>query len=349
MKIFIRRVIALSLVFGLFFGVGAGMVKIFSSRDKAVSTDETAVTVDDKERTNILLLGVDARSGDTVSRSDTIILASIDPEVNRVALVSIPRDTKISGSAAGGMDKINAANVIGGPELAVDKVEELMNEKIDYYIELDFEGFKKIIDTIGGVTINVDQRMYKPSENIDLQPGEQKLDGSDALAFVRFRGYTMGDIERTAHQQEFIKALGKELLKPSTIIKLPSLIKEARADVKTNLGLADMLKIASWAPGFSSDSIIAQTLPGSFYDQRNSEGVLTASYWIADKKQVSGLLDTMLSGQTVAVLSGATSTSIVSSSGTKTTSQTQTTVDTDETNQERASLPSPGHGIKTKI
>jgi len=352
MKLFIKRIFALAVVFGLFFGVGCGIVDLLSPDVKTVTTDETdAPPVEDGKRTNILLLGVDARKGETISRSDTIILASIDPELNKAAVVSIPRDTKISGSASGGMDKINAANVIGGPELAVEKVEELMNEKIDYYVEIDFEGFKNIIDAMGGVTINVDQRMYKPSEDINLKPGLQTLDGRDALAFVRFRDYPMGDIERTAHQQEFIKALGKEILKPGTIVKLPSLVKEARANVKTNLGIKDMLKMATWAPGFSGESIVAQTLPGSFYDQRNSKGVLTASYWIADKTKTATLLDTMLSGQTVAVVSGTSTTTIKNTSGTSTktintTTTNKTQAEIDKTNKERSQLPSPGHGTK---
>jgi len=350
MKLFIKKALIVSVVFGIFFGLGAGLVQLFSSGEKTAGEDSAETTVQDKERTNILLLGVDARGGETVSRSDTIILASIDPDMNRVAVVSIPRDTKISGSANGGFDKINAANVVGGPELAVDKVEELMSEKVDYYIEIDFEGFKNIIDTLGGVTINVDQRMYKPSEDIDLKPGLQKLNGSDALAFVRFRGYINGDIDRTAHQQEFMKALGKQLLQPSTIVKLPTLIKEARANVKTNLGLTDMWKIASWAPGFSSDAITAQTLPGSFYDQRNEQGVLTASYWMADKGQATTLLDKMLKGQTVAVIvQGTSSTQTTSGSATKTITKTQTQAEIDKVNQERANLPSPGHATKTKL
>jgi len=346
--VLIKKALLLSLVFGIFFGVGAGLVQLFGLGDKTAASDPAAATVADKERTNILLLGVDARSGETISRSDTIILASVDPDVNRVAVVSIPRDTKINGSTTGGMDKINAANVVGGPELAVQKVEELMSEKVDYYIEIDFEGFKKIIDTLGGVTINVDQRMYKPSEDIDLKPGLQKLNGSDALAYVRFRGYINGDIDRTAHQQEFIKALGKELLQPSTIVKLPTLIKEARANVKTNLGLTDMLKIASWAPGFSSDGIVAQTLPGSFYDERNAQGILTASYWMADKGQATTLLDKMLSGQTVAVIVPGSTTTKTTSAGSsvKTTTKPQTQAEIDKANQERSNLPSPGHGTK---
>ncbi|MEA4924839.1 MAG: LCP family protein [Syntrophomonadaceae bacterium] len=349
MKLYIKTALLMVIVFGIFFGIGAGLGQMFKPDDKTTLAEESNVTtVQDKERTNILLLGVDAREGDstTSARSDTIILASIDPQQKRVAVVSIPRDTKVNGSANGGFDKINAANVVGGPEMAVEKVEELMGEKIDYYMEIDFEGFKNIIDTLGGVTINVDQRMYKPSEDIDLKPGIQELDGSDALAFVRFRDYLNGDIDRTAHQQEFLKALGKELLQPSTLVKLPTLITEAKAHVKTDLSLADMFKIASWAPGFSSDSIIAQTLPGSFYDQRNEQGVLTASYWIADKTVVSTLLDKMLSGQTVAVIVPGSVHQTTTTGSSKTSTDTQNQTDTDKIKQERSNLPSAGHGAK---
>ncbi len=325
MKSFIKKTFLVAIVFGLFFGIGCGIVGLFAPSATTVATDasEPTVIVDDSKRTNILLLGIDARGGEKISRSDTIILASIDPKLNKAALVSIPRDTKISGSAAGGMDKINAANVAGGPEYVVEKVEELMNEKIDYYVEIDFKGFKNIIDALGGVTIDVDQRMYKPSEDINLKPGVQTLDGYGALAFVRYRDYPMGDIERTEHQQTFLKALGEEVLKPSTIVKLPTLVREVKANVKTNLGLKDMLKMAAWAPGFSGESIVAQTLPGSFYDQRNSQGVLTASYWIADKTKTPTLLDTMLNGQTVAVVQGGSTT--VTKPATNSTNKTPAT------------------------
>ena len=334
MKSFIKKSFLLAIVFGLFFGVGCGVAGLFSASVPTVATSDpepAAPAVDDKKRTNILLLGVDARKGEKISRSDTIILASVDPKLNRAALVSIPRDTKISGSAAGGMDKINAANVAGGPEYAVEKVEELMNEQIDYYVEIDFEGFKNIIDALGGVTIDVDQRMYKPSEDINLKPGLQTLDGYGALAFVRYRDYPMGDIERTEHQQAFLKALGQEVLKPATVVKLPTLIREVKANVKTNLGLKDMLKMASWAPGFTNESIVAQTLPGSFYDQRNAQGVLTASYWVADKNKTPTLLDTMLNGQTVAVVQGSSTTVTKSPNPSSVKKPETTTTDTQDT------------------
>ena len=353
MKSYLRFMLMMGLVFGIFYALGVGLVGAFLPGTKQANNDTSSV-VADKQRTNILFLGVDARPGDTNSRSDTMILASIDPARNKVAIVSIPRDTQISGVAGSGMDKINSANVTGGPELAVKKVESLMGEKIDYYVEMNFEGFKKVVDTLGGVTIDVDQRMYKPTEDINLQPGLQVLDGRDALGFVRFRGYVMGDIERTAHQQEFIKALGKELLKPATLIKLPQLIREANTYVDTNLRLTDMLKMATWAPGFNSESIVAQTLPGYFYDQRDSNGVLTQSYWIADTKQAGGLLDKMLNGQTVAVLVEAPAsastpvrTSDVPKVKVKTPSlpKQKLPLETDKINWERSNLPSAGHGV----
>lgn len=302
MKPLFKLALIFCLVFLISFGLGASVRGLILPAADDENENQAEVTIPEGERTNILLLGTDARPGETQTRTDTIILASIDPKLDKVALVSIPRDTqiKIKGSY---VDKINGANVVGGPELVVEKVEELVGENINYYVEMDFEGFKKIIDTIGGVNLNVDQRMYKPSEDIDLQAGQQLLNGRQALAFVRFRDYALGDIERAEHQQIFLKALGNELLKGKNIIKLPSLVKTINKNIDTNLRMADMLKIASWAPGFNKDSVIAQTLPGYFLDKRDDYGNLIQSYWVADQKKTAGLLEKMLAGQTVAVIS----------------------------------------------
>jgi LCP family protein required for cell wall assembly len=251
-------------------------------------------------------------------------------------------------------DKINSANAVGGPELVVEKVEELVGENIDYYVEMNFEGFQKIIDTIGGVDINVDQRMYKPSEDIDLKAGQQHLDGSQALAYVRFRDYALGDIDRTEHQQIFLKALGNEMLHAKNIVKLPALVKVVKENIDTNLRTADMLKIASWAPGFNSSSIIAQTLPGYFLDKRDAYGNLIQSYWIADQDKTEGLLEKMLAGQTIAVVSDSPASyssgnesSIKNEDDESGDSESEQTID--ELNWERSRLPSAGHDIKNKV
>ncbi len=350
MKTFFRFMIVAGIVFGISFGVGASLQAFLLGHftDQAQNDDKAAPQIADDERCNILLLGVDARPGEEKqTRTDTMILASIDPKLNKAAFVSIPRDTKIEIN--GGIEKINSANTFGGPDLAVEKVAELMDENIDYYVEMDFNGFAKIIDALGGVNIYVDQRMYKPSEDIDLRKGQQLLNGKQALGFVRFRDYAMGDIGRTEHQQIFLKALAKEIMKPKNIAKLPLLVREANRNIDTNLRLSDMLKMASWAPGFNSKSIIAQTLPGYFWDRRDAYGNLTQSYWVADKQKTNGLLEKMLAGKTVSVVSEAPPSDNSSSQTVADNSDSQSVAKNDELNWERSRLPSNGHGVNENV
>ncbi len=329
------------LIFLLFFTMGSAIsTYVLTNNTEDENTDEDTVLVEqDGERTNILVLGVDARPGDENSRSDTMLLVSIDPQLDKAAVISIPRDTRVDVPGSP-LDKICTANYAGGPEYAVKIVEDFMNINIDYYVEADFNGFKSVIDTIGGVTINVPQRMYKPSEGIDLYPGTQKLDGYQALAFVRYRGYEFGDIERTSYQQEFLIAVADELLQPKTITKIPALLKEVRSYVKTDIGLSDMLRIASWTPGFTSSSIITQTLPGYFYDVYNDEGVMEQSYWVADQEEAAHVLDNLFEGKTLAVIQTSPYPVYVPPQNDEAEA---------DINTERSKLPSPGHLVETGI
>jgi len=340
---YIKYTIMTVIVFALFFAMGSGISTYMKITSMGTDTDnytEDAVSAaEEGERTNILVLGVDARPGDDHSRSDTMILVSIDPKLDKAAVISIPRDTRVNVPGSP-LDKICTANYAGGPEYAVEIVEDFMGVNIDYYIEADFNGFESVIDTLGGVTINVPQRMYKPSEGIDLYPGNQKLDGKQALAFVRYRGYEYGDIERTNQQQDFVIALADELLQPKTVIKLPALIKEVREYVSTDIALSDMLKMASWAPGFDSSSLITQTLPGYFYDLYNDEDELEQSYWIADQEEAARLIENMFAGQTVAVIQASPFPVYVPSQDDEEDTEESNLVDI---NEARANLPSPGH------
>lgn len=301
-KFFFKFMLLSGAIFGMFFGIGAGLTGFVQSANlnpQGPDQEHAAeTTIVEGHRTNILLLGVDARAGDDQSRSDTMMLVSIDPELKKIALVSIPRDTRVA--IENGHDKINAAYYYGGPELAVECVEQLLDINIDNYAQIDFKGFEKIVDLMGGVTYNVPQRMYKPSEDIDLHAGTQVLDGEQALGLVRFRDYVMGDIQRTAQQQDFLKAMAREMLQPKSIIRLPKIATELNHYIDTDLTVADMVQLASWAPKFKADDIIAQTLPGSFYDERDSYGNSIKSYWLADTDKVQNLLENMLTGQTVA-------------------------------------------------
>ena len=328
------------LVFGVFFGIGTGLTAVFqhNTAGQVESKDQSKDAIEG-ERINILLLGVDARPGEEHSRSDVMMLLGIDTEQNRVVVVSIPRDTKLDNTEYG-VDKICGINAVSGPEAAVKTVEEMMDTDIDYYMEMDFKGFKKIVDTLGGVTIDVPCRMYKPLEGIDLQPGVQQLNGSQALGFVRYRGYTTADIQRTAMQQAFIKALAREVLQPKTIPRIPRLVKELSQCVKTNMPLSEVMRLATWVPHFDSGHLAAQTLPGNFYDVRDEAGNLVASYWIADENQASSLLDQMFSGKTISVVENHPVTEVTSN---PLDNETADDGSEQKVNNQRASLPSPGH------
>lgn len=251
---------------------------------------------------NILFMGIDARDAQSNSRSDTMILASIDPSSKKVAMVSIPRDTRIKNSA-GKYDKINSINLLEGPEAACKKVGELLNVPVDYYVVTNFAGFGDIVDALGGVHINVESNMHHvdteyPELSIDLDKGYQYLNGQQALAFVRYRGGATADIGRTENQQKFIKALAAEMLQTKTILKLPQLAPELYKNVHTNLPIKDLIYLANMADKLDMANINAQTLPGYFLHD-NATG---ASYWEADKQTAGILVQSLLQGQTFKVI-----------------------------------------------
>jgi len=251
---------------------------------------------------NILFMGIDARDAKSNSRSDTMILTSIDPNTQKTAMVSIPRDTRIKNSS-GHDDKINSINLLDGPEAACKEVGKLLDVKVDYYVITNFAGFGEIVDALGGVHINVESTMYhadplNPELAINLSKGYQYLNGKQALAYVRYRGGATADIGRTENQQKFIKALAAEMLKSKTILKLPELIPQINKNVRTNLPLKDMIYLANMAQKFDMTNINAQTLPGYFLH----DNITGASYWEADQKVAKVLVASLLKGETFKVV-----------------------------------------------
>ncbi len=248
------------------------------------------------KRINVLLLGIDARQGETMARSDSMILASCDPKSDQVSLLSLPRDTRvlIPGHA---FDKINSASVYGGPELSMKVVSSLLGVQVKNYVIANFSGFKDIVDTLGGVTLDVEQNMYHEDEEedlgINLKKGVQRLNGDKALQYVRYRDYELGDIDRTKQQQKFLMALGKEMLQPSTIAKLPKLIPEINRYIKTNLGVSDMVKMASAMKNIENYNMVAQTLPGRPIE------IDGGSYWGVDPTEAKQTVAKLFSGEIV--------------------------------------------------
>lgn len=212
-----------------------------------------AVHTDSHKKVTILLLGINQRKND-IGRSNVTCVVTIDPDTKKISMLWVPRDSrvKIPGHE---WNKIGHAYAYGGPKLSEQTVSELLGIPIDYYVAVNMDGFKKVIDALGGVDINVDKRMYyyDPYDEgevdndglIDLQPGQQHMDGNTALQYVRFRHDEMGDIGRIERQQKFAKALLADVVSPSIIMKLPGAIKEASAVFNTDMPLSEMLSLST--------------------------------------------------------------------------------------------------------
>jgi len=231
----------------------------------------------------VLLIGVDARKANEPSRSDTIILVFFDAAGKRVDLLSIPRDTyvRIPGY---GLDKINAAHALGGPQLLMDTINSFLGTRVTKYVEVDFEGFESIVDLLGGVDIEVEKRMYYPEEGINLKPGFQHLNGRDALAYVRFRNDPEGDIARIGRQQKFLKAMLDQVLRLGTLPKIPKLVSEVSKYVRTNLSTMEMLGLALFLKDMNSSTIVSHMVPG---EGKYIKGI---SYWVPDQEKLKAVL-----------------------------------------------------------
>lgn len=249
-----------------------------------------------KDKIIVMIMGVDEREGD-VGRSDTLMIATLDPKKKKAALLSIPRDTRVKIKGYG-FDKINAAYAYGGYELTQDTVEDLIGVHMEHHILINIKSFKKIIDAIGGVDINVEKRMYYEDVwdddgglLIDLQPGLQHMDGDTAITYVRYRDEE-GDIGRIRRQQKFMQAVMDKVTSPAIIPRIPSIIKEVVGSVQTDLSVKQLIEFATSLKDAQKSGLQAEMLPGK---PMYIDGV---SYWIPDlgklRTTVANTLDTTL-------------------------------------------------------
>ncbi len=229
-----------------------------------------------KENVNILVLGSDSR-GESGARSDTIIFLRLNPEKQMAYLVSIPRDSRVS-IPEHGVRKINAAYSLGGPSLAIKTVQNLLGLPIHHYIEVDFQGFKHLVDTIGGVWVNVEKpiRDHFDGKSQVLKSGYQKLNGTQALIYVRTRKDPTGDFARMERQQNFLKALLKEVCQLKSTFKIPKLVSVISEHIKTDMSLSQMISLANEFRNINEEKLETVTLPGE------SRMINGASYVILD-------------------------------------------------------------------
>lgn len=233
-----------------------------------------------KDKAMILIMGVDTREDD-IGRSDTMMVAAVDPKKKQSSLLSIPRDTRVH-IAGYGYEKINAAFLLGGRKLAQSTVEDFLGTPIDHYVMVNNRAFKKVIDAIGGIDIDVEMRMeYEdPWDDdgglvIDLYPGFQHLDGKEAIGYVRYRDEE-GDIGRIARQQKFVRAVMEKITSPSIITDLPGIASAVYDNIETDMSLRQLLELAGALKEARSQGLKAEMIPGEPYD--NPEDGL--NYWV---------------------------------------------------------------------
>lgn len=280
-----------------------GLVFGFYKYATGLSGLDTELGEDMTGRINILVLGVDAGvNGSRTSewtRSDVIMVVSVDPITKDAAVLSIPRDTRvfIPGKIAE-YSKIGHAHAYGGPDLAIETVEEFLEIDIDYYARVDFEAFRRAVNALGGVDMDIPEDMdyVDPYQDlhISFKKGMQHLDGQKALEVVRYRGYTNADIGRIKVQDLFLKALAKKAASLSSILKIRALYDDLKPYVKTDLTLQEIVQLADIARGIELENIKMGMVPG--IDRNIIDDGIELSYWVPDGDGTAQMVTDLIKG-----------------------------------------------------
>ena len=242
------------------------------------------------DRVNILLLGIGGPGHDGPYLTDTIMIASVKPSTNQVALISIPRDLLVNMPGFG-PHKINAANAFGesktpgaGAAYATQVIEETFGTHIPYYVRVDFQAFERIIDTVGGVTVDVERTFVDTSypldelkyQTVSFTKGTQTLNGKNALIYSRSRhgnNNEGSDFARAKRQQKILVAVKEKILSAETLmnpVRINEITDTLSTHVNTNIEFADLVRLLKIAKGFQGEQIknmVFDTSEGNFLEE----------------------------------------------------------------------------------
>lgn len=287
----VAECIRIGMIVGVFFLVSYGVneaVNIYQALGKLEKAPEESrfAEVEDKEtkeppkwtgkeRVNILFLGGDARGleENQIARSDSMLVASIDPVTKKAHLISLLRDTYVP-IPGHGKGRINTAITLGGAKLAMQTAGDLLGLDIQYYVYAEFEGFKALVDAMGGIEFEVEKNMRYTDNadgnryDIDLKKGLQMLDGDKALQYVRFRHDALSDFTRTERQRNFMMAVAKELQSTGNLLRISSIVESITPFIETNMSVSDMLKLSQLGLGMTIAGSIQAPPMELVYDQR---------------------------------------------------------------------------------
>jgi LCP family protein required for cell wall assembly len=245
--------ITLSIVGVISIAIAAYVYSIYNSVEQAANkmyeqpTREKSekrvkqVEIVDQEPISVLIMGVDERANDR-GRSDTLIVMTVNPEKQSMQMVSIPRDTRTEIIGRGFDDKINHSYAFGGTDMALATVENFLDIPIDYYIKVNMESFKDIVDTVGGVTVN--NPFQFTYEGSTFNQGELNLNGVEALKYSRMRyDDPRGDFGRQDRQKQVILGIIQKGASFSSLTKFDDVLDVLGTNVKTNLSFDQMVDI----------------------------------------------------------------------------------------------------------
>lgn len=282
---------------------------------KGDKTDEEIMAINDALKTDkdatftepfyLMLIGTDESedSDEDMHRSDTNIVVRVDPLNNQATMVSIPRDTRVDIDGYG-MNKFNAAYAYGGAAGAVREANQLLGIEISHYAEVNFGKLKELVDAVGGVDVEVSERIDDPDADgtsahpewprVIIEEGEQHLNGNEALVFARSRAYADGDFTRTANQRKLIMAIVNKVLALNTTDLLGA-IQAASQCVTTDLAVGDIAALAQQFQDEGDLTIYSSMVPS--YTQDISEGGTLVSYVINDEAATKEMMALVEAGK----------------------------------------------------
>ncbi|UOQ50293.1 LCP family protein [Gracilibacillus caseinilyticus] len=243
-----------------------------------------------KDSISILFIGIDdsekrQSNNESSQLSDALILATLNKQDHSVKMLSIPRDSYVYVPIKDRQTKINHAHAYGGPSATIETVEQFLDIPVDYFVRINFNAFMDVVDTLNGITVEVPYEFYEQDSQdrknaIHLLPGEQTLNGEEALALARTRKLD-NDIERGKRQQQIMKAILQKSMSLGSVFKYDDLIEAVGNNMKTNMTFNEMKSLVSY--GTSGQlNIETYTLQGSdsridgtYYYQVNEESLST--------------------------------------------------------------------------
>ncbi|MGO5065993.1 LytR family transcriptional regulator [Clostridium sporogenes] len=287
-------------VLGYFYLLG------FTNNSKLGEGKINTKKAEDGEPVNILVMGVDvgdpnSKEAADPKRTDTMLVVNYNPKTKEINIVSVPRDTRVTMN--GKKIKINSAHAVNGVNGSIEAVENLLGIEINNYAKVDYEGFRKVIDAIGGVEMDITRNMNydDPSQNLHIhfQKGTTvHLDGKKAEEFFRWRknnngtGLADGDLGRIENQHKFISKVIEKVKSPSIIPKIPNILSTIPDYIETDMAPEEIIKYGYAVTKGDKSNINMITLKGE------AKYIGNVSYFIYDREKNRDIVYTLKTGST---------------------------------------------------